>query len=320
MRSNEESVERKNEVKTRNPQTRDSPVFMQSAVKQEKLSKEMWINDYVVTHYRPPKMPLKMCLKSSLHCTNETVNIWTHALGFLYFSYQQWKLHNYSTFEMGSYQDDRTVFSLVLLGYQICLLLSVTYHIFGCHSEKSRRHFLRLDLFGISAAYISIYLSGIYTAFFCFEVNHKQKIDDLRQFIYRRLQKLVSAHLYFTLTRFYLTCLLAIFCMSASLPICSDLLNRCRLTNRITLLHISYLIIALFGIVPTAHWVILHGGFNNSHVTTWFPDIIVLYSLTGAAFFFYVTMLPERKWPGVFDLFGSSHQCWHTLILGAMIY
>lgn len=23
---------------------------------------------------------------------------------------------------------------------------------------------------------------------------------------------------------------------------------------------------------------------------------------------------------GVFDLFGSSHQCWHTLILGAMIY
>lgn len=32
---------------------------------------------------------------------------------------------------------------------------------------------------------------------------------------------------------------------------------------------------------------------------TWFPDIIVLYSLTGAAFFFYVTMLPERKWPGL---------------------
>ena len=63
---------------------------------------------------------------------------------------------------------------------QICLLLSVMYHIFGCHSEKSRRHFLRLDLFGISAAYISIYLSGIYTAFFCFEVSHKKKIDDLQ--------------------------------------------------------------------------------------------------------------------------------------------
>ena len=56
---------------------------------------------------------------SSLHCTNETVNIWTHALGFLYFSYQQWKLHNYSILELASHQDDRTVFSLVLLGYQV---------------------------------------------------------------------------------------------------------------------------------------------------------------------------------------------------------
>ncbi|KAK5981901.1 Progestin and adipoQ receptor family member 3, partial [Trichostrongylus colubriformis] len=90
--------------------------------------------------------------------------------------------------------------------------------------------------------------------------------------------------------------------------------------SRIGYLHIIYTSIIIFGFCPTTHWVYLHGGLSNSHVANWLGDIFVLYGLIGLAFFFYVTLIPERLYPGAFDLVGCSHQWWHIFILSAMVF
>ena len=38
------------------------------------------------------------------------------------------------------------------------------------------------------------------------------------------------------------------------------------------------------------------------------PRIVVMYIICGAAFFFYLTKMPERLMPGLVDIFGHSHQ------------
>lgn len=51
------------------------------------------------------------------------------------------------------------------------MFLSAAYHTFGCTSEEDRQKWLKVDIFGISAGLLAMYLSGIYTAFFCHKVS-----------------------------------------------------------------------------------------------------------------------------------------------------
>ena len=74
-----------------------------------------------------------------------------------------------------------------------------------------------------------------------------------------------------------------------------------------------FVIWAVYGIVPTIHWVWLQDG--SPIVQYMIPRIVVMYIIVGAAFFFYVTKMPERLMPGLVDTFGHSHQviCCHSI-------
>ncbi|KHJ76075.1 hypothetical protein OESDEN_24306, partial [Oesophagostomum dentatum] len=108
--------------------------------------------------------------------------------------------------------------------------------------------------------------------------------------------------------------------VAAYVPTREDFFEKKVVGSRIGFLHIIYTSLAICGVLPTVHWVYLHGGLENEHVASWLIDIVVLYTLVAAAFFFYVTLFPERLCPGKFDLVGCSHQWWHMLVLVAMIY
>ncbi|KAG7271802.1 hypothetical protein CRUP_018298 [Coryphaenoides rupestris] len=85
--------------------------------------------------------------------SNETVNIWSHLLGFLLF------------FTLG-----------------VCMLCSVGYHLFSCHrSESTCRRWLALDYAGISVGILGCYVPGIYYAFFCNTVHPRYLSNDWRQ-------------------------------------------------------------------------------------------------------------------------------------------
>ncbi|KAE9421874.1 hypothetical protein Angca_005575 [Angiostrongylus cantonensis] len=261
-------------------------------VTRNRLQPTMWVNKYVIGHYRPPNMTNMMCVKSIFHWTNETINIWSHLLGFAYFTYCQYEMNVHRIPLLGGHFHDHLITSLALFGAQICMLFSAAYHTFCCASETKRQKFLKLDTFGISAGLLGMYLSGIYTAFFCFK-------EHLNTYSYM---------------------LLTIFMVAAYVPTRRDFFDQKVVGSRIGYLHIIYTSIAIFGFCPTIHWVYLHGGLSSAHVATWLMDIFVLYGLIGAAFFFYATLIPERLYPGAFDLIGCSHQWWHVLVLCAMMY
>ncbi|VDM48202.1 unnamed protein product [Toxocara canis] len=134
------------------------------------LEPAFWLNEFVHGGYREPHLPTSAYIKSIIEWNNETVNIWSHLLGFIYFSWLFYDANFNTLPQFAAFPSDHIVVSLCIFGAQMCMLFSATYHIFGCASVAERRRWLRFDVFGISAGLISIYLSGIYTAFFCFEV------------------------------------------------------------------------------------------------------------------------------------------------------
>ncbi|KAK5982246.1 Progestin and adipoQ receptor family member 3, partial [Trichostrongylus colubriformis] len=192
-------------------------------VTRDKLEPSMWINQYVIRHYRPTNMTNKMCARSIFHWTNETINIWSHLLGFIYFTYCQYEMNAYRIPLMGGHFQDHLILSLSIFGAQICMLFSAAYHTFCCANEKKRQKFLKLDIFGISAGLLGMYLSGIYTAFFCFQ-------DHL-------------------VTYFYM--LMSIFFITAYVPTREDFFDRKIVGSRIGYLHIIYTSIIIFGFCPT---------------------------------------------------------------------
>uniref|UniRef100_A0A0N4U3N2 Progestin and adipoQ receptor family member 3 n=1 Tax=Dracunculus medinensis TaxID=318479 RepID=A0A0N4U3N2_DRAME len=230
---------------------------------------------------------------SVLQWNNETINIWSHLLGFLYFAWLQY----HAIFEVlprfDAHFSDYLTINLCIFGVQLCMLLSVSYHIFGAANISQRRVLLRFDMFGISAGLISIYLIGIYTAFICFQE--------------------------WQTNYFILIGILSAF--TASLPLKENIIDS-KLNGAccIGYLHIWYTSVAIFSIVPAVHWIMLNGGLHTDAVMKLLPRLFILYILAMLAFVFYASMIPERFSPGKFDVIGCSHQWWHLLILTAMIY
>uniref|UniRef100_A0A0R3S1K2 Progestin and adipoQ receptor family member 3 n=1 Tax=Elaeophora elaphi TaxID=1147741 RepID=A0A0R3S1K2_9BILA len=250
-----------------------------------------WINEYVQTGYRPPYLPTMQYVKI-FHWNNETINIWSHLIGFFYFTWRQYTINVHSLPSANGSAKDHIVAILCLLGLQICMLLSSFYHIFGSASAERRRVLLRFDTFGVSAGLLSIYLMGIYTAFLCFEEWQKR----------------------------YFVFLFGISLIAAFLPLSNDINGRSTFGYQFSCTNLTYFIIASLSIAPSAHWIALHGGIGSKHVEEWFLKLLILYGITACAFLFYISMIPERLKPGIFDLVGCSHQWWHLLILAAMWY
>uniref|UniRef100_A0A915MVU4 Progestin and adipoQ receptor family member 3 n=1 Tax=Meloidogyne javanica TaxID=6303 RepID=A0A915MVU4_MELJA len=248
----------------------------------------MWINRHIENHYKPLELPWTLCLKSIFHWNNETLNIWTHLIGFFILTYlQYWTLLE----ALPSVQApiiDYLVMTMAMLCCQLCMLLSSAYHIFGCHSPTRRKQWLKADLFGVSAALVGLYMSGLYTSFYNF--------PEIR--------------------RFYGT-LIGAMSITTSLFATSRFSER-NTQKRIGLLELLYLSMALIAMAPTLHWIQLHGGLSNPHVQQWLPNLCILFILLGGAFAFYTTLFPERLFPGKFDLIGCSHQWWHIFVLAAM--
>ncbi|KAL3982868.1 hemolysin-III related family protein [Acanthocheilonema viteae] len=251
-----------------------------------------WINEYVHTGYRPPYLSAMQYVKWIFRWNNETINIWSHLIGFFYFTWRQYVINACFLPSVNANAKDHIVATVCLLGLQMCMLLSSLYHTFGSTSAERRLILLRFDIFGISAGLLSIYLLGIYTAFLCFEEwqNH------------------------------YFAFLFGISLIAVYLPLSNDISETPLFASQFSCTNLTYLIIATLSFGPTFHWIALHGGISNKHVTEWLPKLFVLYGTSGCGFLFYILMIPERLKPGIFDLVGCSHQWWHLLVFAAMWY
>lgn len=220
----------------------------------EEAPKYLQFNSFIKSGYRNI-LPTRMCIESIFWWTNETVNIWSHIIGwFLFFSLgcaDYVFLRNY-----GSTQD-KVVAAILIVCFQVCMVMSSIYHTFSCRSEKDYDCFLAFDLFGIALSLIAIYISGIYYAFWCQDVSSNTLC---------KMHLSIMRNPFQALRNFYICTVGLIFvvCLVLQIP---------RLNVPTHIKTLTFVLWAAYGIIPTLHWAIVMGGFENAmvRVSSWLP-------------------------------------------------
>ncbi|XP_028929539.1 progestin and adipoQ receptor family member 3 isoform X4 [Ornithorhynchus anatinus] len=224
-------------------------------------------NPYITDGYRA-FLPARLCLRSLFILSNETVNIWSHLLGFLLF----FTLGIYDMTSVlpsaGASREDFVICSICLFCFQVCMLCSVGYHLFCCHrSEKTSRRWMALDYAGISIGILGCYVSGVFYAFYC---NN-----------YWRQVYLITV----------LAMILAVFFAQIHPSYLTQQWHRLR--------SLIFCSVSGYGVIPTVHWVWLNGGLGAPIVQEFAPRVVVMYMIAASAFLFYISKVPERYFPAV---------------------
>lgn len=248
----------------------------------------------IISGYRNPHYHgFKEALLSIFDLHTETLNIWTHLLGFFYFFFsmfymleaveeQSKKAGRY----LGDY--DHIVFIIYHAGACIQMITSAIYHSFGFLSEEMDNFLLRIDITGIILMILGSYIIGMYHGFRCHTGYQALYIG-------------------------VLGCMLSIAAVLTATKAVQD--------KRIFQIRNIVLVLAVgFGIIPGIHY-FQHCTLPNCGLTSPFSwGMIGMLSSYGLGFVFYSTKWPESKYHGKFDIFFHSHQIWHALIFVAGIF
>jgi len=242
-------------------------------------------NPCVLSGYRPVSHSTPTCFYSWAFLHNETVNIYTHLIPAILSIFAQIALQVIISnhFPQASFQD-RLVFSLNLLAVTIALLLSSMYHTLLNHSFHVSSLWLRIDYAGILTLTLGSFFSGIYVGFY-------------------REPKLRWVYWFMIITLSTLTAILVIH------PRLQGLSYRGFRTA-------AFVATGLSGFVPVGHGLWMYGWeemWIRSGMPFWFLEGFIY----GVGAFFFTTRIPESVWPGKFDVWGSSHQIFHVLVVVA---
>ncbi|ORY91231.1 hemolysin-III related-domain-containing protein [Syncephalastrum racemosum] len=246
------------------------------------LPKDWQENQYILSGYRYYEMH-RDCLRSIFMLHNETLNIWSHLLGFFFFA----GLSVY-TF-LHHFPDATTADSAIFLTFCIatlkCLFCSSFYHTYICH-HKIKGFAATLDYIGISFLIAASVLVTEYYGFYCRDTIRN------RYMVFTAFVSsfgVITPFFKFWDTREFRPFRIAIF-----------------------------LALAFSSVVPVLHLVKLHGFWK-----TWdflFPAMIsVCQYLLGVLF--YANRFPEKAFPGRFDFAGmTSHAIWHVFVCFGIYY
>lgn len=244
----------------------------------EELPKDRQENQYVLSGYRFYRNT-KDCLKSLFKLHNETMNIWSHLLGFFFFSYLSVSVFQRKFPEASN--RDLLVFTLFCLASLTCLLCSSIYHTFICHSARHVKSFTAtLDYIGITFL-ITASISIInHFGFYC------DPIPRTRYIIFSCLIGSIGVILPFF--RFF------------------D-------TKRYRPLRIGlFVAMAFSSIVPLLHMATIKG---LSDTLVFLKPALLGASMYVCGVTVYAKRFPEKFFPGKFDAAGmTSHAIWHVFV------
>ncbi|KAF2718855.1 HlyIII-domain-containing protein [Polychaeton citri CBS 116435] len=240
-------------------------------------------NHYITSGYRPASNSYRQSAASIGYLHNETVNIWTHLLGAVgavatsFWLYRAVK----PRYDLAT-TEDVFAFSCFFIGAVVCLGMSATFHTISNHSQHVAKFGNQLDYMGIVALIWGSFIPSVYYGF-------------------KAYPHLV--HTYWTMIS---TAAVVVFTVIFYPKFRSPQWRPLRAG--------AFVAMGLMAIFPSIHGLLLYGlaqlelriGFS------WLVTQGVLY-ITGAAI--YAARIPERWKPGQFDLFGSSHQIFHVLVV-----
>ncbi|KAH6925560.1 hypothetical protein HPB50_007131 [Hyalomma asiaticum] len=121
-------------------------------------------NPFIHRGYRVLYTP-RQCLRSVFQWNNETLNIWTHLVGIVFFgAVLVWDVR-YRLPAVRAGLADSVIVVAVVCAYLTTLTLSVLYHTFNCQSKEAYYKLLRYDLAGVGLSLCSTFASGVIMAF-----------------------------------------------------------------------------------------------------------------------------------------------------------
>lgn len=126
-------------------------------------------NKYIFSGYRPETARYLDNFISLTFLHNETCNVYTHLIGALLLPFvaasfiQCLAAPQFSNVSFLDY----SMFGIYFVFAEICLLLSVLYHLMLSHSHSVEQFWHGMDLLGIVIHTVGTFSSGIYYVFFC---------------------------------------------------------------------------------------------------------------------------------------------------------
>ena len=244
-------------------------------------------NQHILTGYRPASFSFWGSLHSLTYLHNESVNIYTHLLPSLLAIPAAYSLHKalaprYET----ATQADVVAFGCFFAGAAFCLGMSATYHTVSNHSPQVSRIGNAFDYVGIVGLIVGSFVPSVYYGFYC------------EPGLQRR---------YWTMI-----CSIGLGCA------CVSILPRFRTPQWRPFRAAMFVGMGLSAVVPILHGIKAYGLEREMRQIGlgWLVLQGLLYIL-GAAI--YAARVPERLRPGHFDLWGSSHQIFHVLVVCAAV-
>ncbi|TIA30256.1 HlyIII-domain-containing protein [Aureobasidium pullulans] len=235
-------------------------------------------NHYIHSGYRPASNSFSRSFASLSYIHNETVNIYTHLLGAVAALICSVYLHSLirPRYDRAT-AEDVIVFGCFFGGAVACLGMSATYHAISNHSPKVSKIGNQLDYVGIVCLIWGSFIPSIFYGF-------------------------AREPGYIAIT------LIGIGCATVSI------LPSFRTPKWRPFRAGMFVAMGLSAVIPVLHGISLFGveQLQRQMGLSWLVLQGVLY-VSGAAI--YAARVPERLKPGSFDIWGSSHQIFHVLVL-----
>ncbi|SMR55241.1 unnamed protein product [Zymoseptoria tritici ST99CH_1E4] len=247
---------------------------------------EPWrVNPHIKNGYRFSETKLD-CIRSCFTISNETFNIWSHALGLVIVLALAFYVYPKTPAFTSATRFDIFIAGCFFFAACKCLVCSTMWHAMSSISNQTlMERFACVDYTGISLLVAASIATTEYTAFYC---------EPTSRWI-------------------YLSTTLVLGIAGVILP-WNPTFNRADMSwARVGF----YVTLAATGFVPVAQLTYQRGLAATLYFYAPIVKSIAVY-LGGAIL--YAAKVPERFLPGWFDYAGGSHNIWHMAVLGGIIF
>lgn len=252
-------------------------------------------NEFLRHNHRPPMYSFRGCIKSIFRLHTETLNIWTHLLGALFFIFLVAGVYIFGDYVTFLFEDiqihdlpwqEQATLLCFFGGAVLCLACSATFHTFSNHSKGVFSVMSRLDYAGIAFLITGSSIPAFYYGFYCTT--------------------------FAKYTHIIISIVLCTMCVGVSMW------NKFATPQFRPLRFCVFVLFGLYGGVPFIHIFLRDGYAISTHAySLWgFVSMGAVY-IFGASL--YVMRIPERFFPGKFDIWASSHQLFHVCVVTAAL-